>query len=171
MSDQELHTQRGQRIRKRDAIRETGVDPYGGRFENVVSSAAVRADAEPLNIGPGERSELRARVAGRIVLLRIMGKLAFVTIRDGTGTLQLGLSRADLGDQWALLKQLDLGDIVGADGVVGKTKTEELTLWTDQLTILCKSLLPPPEKWHGLTDVDLRYRRRYVDLFANPEVR
>ena len=162
---------KAQRIRKRDALIEMGIDPYGGRFPDVVSSASVRERVEPLGLGPGDRSELKARIAGRIMLLRVMGKLAFITIRDGSGMLQLGLSKRELGEQWSLVKQLDLGDLIGADGVIGKTKTGELTLWADRLTFLCKSMLPPPEKWHGLTDVDLRYRRRYVDLFTNPEVR
>jgi len=169
MSEESL---REQRIKKRDAARALGVDPYGGRFADVADSVAVRAQAESLHIGAGEKSGVRARVAGRVVLMRLMGKLAFATIRDGVGTLQLGLSRGDIGDaQWELLKNIDLGDIVGADGILGRTKTNELTLWVDKLTLLTKSLQPPPEKWHGLTDVDLRYRRRYVDLFANPEVR
>lgn len=160
-----------QRIKKRDAIAAMGVDPYGGRFDGVRSSADIRREADPLNIAAGERSTLTARVAGRIALLRVMGKLAFLTIRDAGGTIQLGISQAEVGDQWNLLKELDLSDIVGADGIVGRTKTNELTVWCNKLTLLCKSLQPPPEKWHGLTDVDLRYRRRYVDLFTNPEVR
>ena len=160
----------GQRVRKRDALREMGLDPYGQRFPDGMSTAAVRDAAVPLGIDPGQRTDLRVRVAGRIALLRLMGRLAFATVRDRTGTLQLGISKGELGEQWAIVKQLDLGDIVGADGVVGRTKTGELTLWVDALTVLAKSLRPPPEKWHGLTDVDLRYRQRYVDLFANPEV-
>ncbi len=162
---------RTQRERKREALLGMGVDPYGGRFPDVVPMAAVREKAEPLHIQPGQHGDLRTRIAGRVALLRVMGKLAFATLRDGTGTLQLGLSKAQIGDQWPMLKNLDLGDIVGADGVIGRTKTGELTLWADRLTVLAKSLRPPPEKWHGLTDVDLRYRRRYVDLFTNPEVR
>jgi len=169
MSEEDVLRQ--QRVKKRDALRAAGVDPYGGRFEGVEPTADLRGEAEGLRIGPGEKSTRRARVAGRISLLRLMGKLAFVTVRDGTGTLQFALSRGELGDQWALVEQLDLGDIIGADGVLGRTKTGELTLWADRFTVLAKSLRPPPEKWHGLTDVDLRYRRRYVDLFANPEVR
>ncbi|MCH8148283.1 MAG: lysine--tRNA ligase [Planctomycetes bacterium] len=163
---------KAQRIRKRDALIELGIDPYGGRFPNVTALTDVRRQAEPLGLGPGDRSDITARVAGRIMLLRVMGKLAFLTIRDQSGVLQLGLSKAELGDQnWAVVKKLDLGDILGADGIIGKTKTGELTLWADRITLLSKSLIAPPEKWHGLTDVDLRYRRRYVDLFANPEVR
>ncbi len=167
----EQNNLRQQRINKRDALVELGVDPYGGRFPDLTAVSDVRAQAGQMDLPTGERSELRLRLAGRIVLLRVMGKLAFLTIRDGTGDLQLGLSKADLGDAWPVLKKLDLGDIIGAEGVLGRTKTAELTLWVDSLTVLCKSLCPPPEKWHGLTDIDLRYRRRYVDLFTNPDVR
>lgn len=162
---------KAQRIKKRDALVEMGIDPYGVRFDDVTSMAAVREAARPLGIQEGERSELKARIAGRIALLRLMGKLAFLTVRDGTGRLQIGLSKAELGEQWSILKQLDLADIIGADGVVGRTKTGELTLWANRITVLAKSLRPPPEKWHGLTDVDLRFRQRYVDLFTNPGVR
>ena len=165
------HHLRAQRKTKRDTLTGMGVDPYGGRFENVRAIDDLRREAESLELAAGERSELRARVAGRIMLLRVMGKLAFLTVRDAAGSLQFGLSKADLGDQWEILKLLDLGDIIGGEGVVGRTKTNELTLWVDRLTVLSKSLRPPPEKWHGLTDVDLRYRRRYVDLFTNPDVR
>ena len=163
---------KSQRIKKRDALLALGADPYGKRFDGVRPIAELRGEADQLAIQPGQRTDLTARVAGRIALLRLMGKLAFATIRDERGSLQLGLSKADLGERcWDILKNLDLGDIIGADGVVGRTKTGELTLWCNELTVLAKSLQPPPEKWHGLTDVDLRYRRRYVDLFTNPEVR
>jgi len=170
MTEQERLRQ--QRLNKLDALRELGVDPYGARFADVASMCELRAKADSLEIQPGERSDVRARVAGRIMLHRVMGKLAFLTLNDDRGRLQIGLSRADLGDdQWKVLKQLELGDIIGADGVLGRTKTSELTLWCDKLTVLTKAIQAPPEKWHGLTDVDLRYRRRYVDLFANPDVR
>jgi lysyl-tRNA synthetase class 2 len=159
------------RAAKRDALTGLGAPPYGGRFDGVRAIAELRQRAETLALEPGARSAERARTAGRIVLFRLMGKLAFATVRDGTAALQFGLSRADLGDQWDVVKQLDLGDIIGADGVLGRTKTGELTLWIDRITVLAKALRPPPEKWHGLTDVDLRYRRRYVDLFTNPEAR
>lgn len=161
---------REQRIKKRDAIAALGIDPYGGRFEGVRAVTDVRREADGMTIAPGARSSLSARVAGRLVLLRIMGKLAFATIRDAGGSIQIGLSQADLGEQWELVKLLDLGDIIGGEGVVGRTKTNELTIWCHKVTPLAKAIQPPPEKWHGLTDVDLRYRRRYVDLFANPEV-
>jgi lysyl-tRNA synthetase class 2 len=162
---------KAQRERKRDALAQMGIDPYGARFDGIRPIDSVRQEAQALGIEPGHRTAVRVRVAGRMTLFRDMGKLAFATIWDETGPLQLGLSKADLGDLWSVVKLLDLGDIVGAEGVLGRTKTNELTVWTDKLTVLAKALQPPPEKWHGLTDVDLRYRHRYVDLFANPEVR
>jgi len=162
---------KAQREKKRDALIEMGIDPYGGRFPDITPTAEVRRAAETLDIAPGEHSKRRARIAGRIALLRVMGKLAFATLRDGSDKLQLGLSKATLAEQWPVIKKLDLGDIIGAEGVIGRTKTGELTLWVDSITVLAKSMKAPPEKWHGLTDVDLRYRQRYVDLFTHPEVR
>jgi len=156
-----LEQQRRERL---EMLRAEGIDPYGERFDDVELTEAIRTRYVE------EEDEQTARAAGRIVLLRDIGKLIFLTLRDSTGTLQLGLSKKALGDQWALAKALDLGDIIGADGTLGRTKTGELTLWTERVTLLAKALLPPPEKYHGLADVDLRYRRRYVDLWANPEV-
>jgi lysyl-tRNA synthetase class 2 len=160
-----------QRIRNRDSLTELGIAPYGRRLDDVDRMVAVRERADRLNIAAGEKTEMRARLAGRVMLKRVMGKLAFLTVRDGTGQIQFGLSKGELGEQWSIVKKLDLSDIIAAEGIIGKTKTGELTLWVDHLTFLTKALRPPPEKWHGLVDVDLRYRRRYVDLFANPEVR
>jgi lysyl-tRNA synthetase class 2 len=153
-----------QRQHKLEQIRQLGVDPYGGRYDGAESTAALRA-----RYTEGDDSQ-RARCAGRIVLLRDIGKLIFITLRDWTGTIQLGLSNKLLGESWPLAKLLELGDIIGAEGQLGRTKTGELTIWADQVTILGKSLLQPPEKFHGISDVDLRYRQRYVDLWANPEV-
>jgi lysyl-tRNA synthetase class 2 len=149
-----------------------GVEPYGMRFEGVVSNAQIRAQGEPLNIAAGQTlDDQRVRAAGRVALRRVMGKLAFLTIRDSTGDLQVGISKAKIGDAaWEMVSLLDLGDIIGADGPLGRTKTNELTIWADSVTMLCKALRPPPEKWHGLSDTEIRYRQRYVDLFSNPEV-
>ncbi|MFQ5489137.1 MAG: lysine--tRNA ligase, partial [Phycisphaerae bacterium] len=145
---------------------------YGRRLDDIQPIAELRDRAEPLNLEAGQiLDDQRARVAGRIVLQRVMGNLIFLTVRDGTGDLQLGLSKKLLKEHWPAIKLFDLGDIIGADGALGKTKTGELTLWADGVTMLSKALRPPPEKWHGLTDVELRYRTRYVDLFANPDVR
>ena len=163
---------KAERLAKVQKLRSLNVDPYGGRYPDTVPIASVIQRAEALSIKAGESRETqRARVAGRIVLQRVMGNLVFLTIRDATGALQFGLSKKYLPDQWPVIKLFDLGDIIGADGFLGRTKTGELTLWADDVTILCKALQPPPAKWHGLTDVELRYRHRYVDLFANPDVR
>jgi lysyl-tRNA synthetase, class II len=160
------------RRKKLEEIAESGHAPYGARFETVTSNGDIRARVEQLGLQPGQIDESAAvRAAGRITLRRVMGKLAFLTIRDSTGDLQIGISLARVGEAgWALVKLLDLGDIIGVDGLLGRTKTQEITVWATGLTVLCKSLRPPPEKWHGLQDVDARYRQRYVDLFSNPEV-
>ncbi len=162
------------RIAKLDELRKLGVDPYGRRFENVRPLAEVRRLGESLNLEPGQHAETAAvRVAGRVMLHRPTGGLVFMTIRDGTGDLQIGVSKKAVAERdfTVASKLLNLGDIIGVDGTLGKTKTGELTVWATSLTMLCKALQPPPEKWHGLKDIDLRYRRRYVDLFTNPEVR
>ena len=153
-----------QRQEKLSGIRQLGLDPYGGRYDG--SEAAEKTKA-----GFKEDDQIqRAKCAGRVVLLRDIGKLIFITLRDWSGTIQLGLSKKLLADHWQLAKLLDLGDIIGAAGQLGKTKTGEITIWADELSILSKSLCQPPEKFHGLADIDLRYRQRYVDLWANPEV-
>ncbi len=170
MSTEEKLTE--ERLAKAEKLRELGVDPYGGRYDDVTRTATVRKRGETLKLEAGAMVEgERARVAGRIVLQRVMGNLVFLTVRDGTGDLQFGLSKKALRDDWPAIKLLDLGDFIGCDGCLGKTKTGELTLWADSFTMLCKALHPPPAKWHGLKDVELRYRHRYVDLFANPPVR
>ena len=168
MSDQ----YREDRKKKLDDLVELGIDPYGSRFPDVDSNAEIRARAEAAGLEAGQTDESStARSAGRVVLRRVMGSLAFLSLRDSTGDLQIGLSKKQVGpDAWKLLKCIDLGDVVGFDGRLGRTKTNEITLWASGVTFLTKSLRPPPEKWHGLTDVDARYRQRYVDLFANPDV-
>lgn len=153
-----------QRQQKLSRMKQLGVDPYGARFDG--SEPAEDIKARYLE----DTEDQRACAAGRIVLLRDIGKLIFITLRDSSGTIQLGLSKKLLAEQWELVKLLELADIIGAEGQLGKTKTGEITIWAESVTLLSKSLLPPPEKFHGLADVDLRYRQRYVDLWANPEV-
>ena len=164
MAKQEISQFERQRQEKLSRFRDLGVDPYGGRYEG-----AEQADDIKGRFKEGDESQ-RAKCVGRIVLLRDIGSLIFMTLRDWSGTIQTGLSKKLLGDRWPLAKLLELGDIIGAEGQLGKTKTGEITIWADSVTLLSKSLLPPPEKFHGLSDIDLRYRQRYVDLWANPEV-
>ncbi len=150
-----------QRREKRDKIQQMGIDPYGHRMPEYEASQAVKARFEDGS---------KARCAGRIVLLRDIGKLIFVTLRDSNGSIQLGLSKQLLADKWDFVKLLELGDLIWAEGQLGKTKTGEITIWVENVEILAKSLQTPPEKFHGLSDPDIRYRQRYVDMWANPEV-
>jgi lysyl-tRNA synthetase class 2 len=153
-----------QRQEKLSHIKELGIDPYGGRYEGSESAAAVKDRFKD------DDQNQHANCAGRIVLLRDIGKLIFITMRDSSGIIQVGLSKKLLDKQWDMAKLLELGDIIGASGQLGKTKTGEITIWADNLVLLSKCLLQPPEKFHGLADIDQRYRQRYVDLWANPEV-
>jgi len=153
-----------QRQEKLSRIKESGIDPYGGRYEGAEPAEDIK-----LRFKDGDESQ-QAKCAGRIVLLRDIGKLIFITLRDRSGTIQVGLSKKLLSEQWSLAKLLELGDIIGASGQLGRTKTGEITIWVDDVVFLSKCLLQPPEKFHGLSDIDQRYRQRYVDLWANPEV-
>jgi len=153
-----------QRREKLSRIKELGIDPYGNRYEGTEPAEDIKSRFED------DGTQQQANCAGRIVLLRDIGKLIFITLLDLSGTIQVGLSKKLLTEQWELAKLLELGDIIGASGQLGKTKTGEITIWADQVVFLSKCLLPPPEKFHGLADIDQRYRQRYVDLWANPEV-
>jgi len=156
-----------QRQEKLLSIKESGIDPYGTRFDGAEPTVTVKD-----RFKDGDETQ-RAKCTGRIVLLRDIGKLIFLTLRDRSGTIQVGLSKKLLGEEasgWPLAKLLELGDIIGTAGQLGKTKTGEITIWADMLCILSKCLCQPPEKFHGLADIDLRYRHRFVDLWANPEV-
>ncbi len=158
-----LEQQRRQGLAQIQAL---GVEPYGGRYDGAEPSDSIKR-----RFVDGDDAQ-RARCAGRIVLYRDIGKLIFITLRDWTGTIQAGLSRQMLGEQWSLAKLLQLGDLIGVEGQLGRTKTGEITIWVADggLTFLSKCLTQPPEKFHGLVDVDQRYRQRYVDLWINPEV-
>ena len=112
----------------------------------------------------------RVRVAGRIMAKRIMGKASFAQIQDMSGRMQLFLQQTALGEAYEAFKGWDVGDIVGAEGTLMRTKTGELSVKADALRLITKSLRPLPDKWHGLSDVEQRYRQRYVDLIVTPEV-
>ena len=153
-----------QRQEKLSRLKKLGIEPYGNRYEGSEPAEEIKARFKE------DDPAQQANCAGRIVLLRDIGKLIFITLRDRSGTIQVGLSKKLLGEQWEPARLLDLGDIIGAAGQLGKTRTGEITVWADHLTLLSKCLLPPPEKFHGLADIDQRYRQRYVDLWANPQV-
>jgi lysyl-tRNA synthetase, class II len=167
----ELNEQRQQRIKKLEQLRKSGVAPYGTRFE-------VKDRAGQLTKLHGEKTKeileqekIPCTIAGRVVALRRFGKAAFAVLQDGSDRLQTYLKKDLLSEQaYLVTEQLDLGDWIGVSGVLFRTKTNELTVAVRELTFLSKALRPLPEKWHGLTDVETRYRQRYVDLIANPEV-
>jgi lysyl-tRNA synthetase class 2 len=174
-------------------IVELGQDPWGSRFEDHTPIAVIRARAGEILLhtqdgrqvslpdlatagpdfdfrmwlaeqGPGEMRGPQVRAAGRIVLHRDKGKLQFIDIRDMSGQIQLFVGQQQVGNDWQLAQCFDLGDIIGVDGELRRTKTGELSIFALRLTMLTKSLAPPPEKHHGLTDVELRQRMRYIDL-------
>jgi lysyl-tRNA synthetase class 2 len=162
-----------QRLRRLDRLKALGVDPYAGKVERAESAESIKRRQCLGGLPEGavvESDEGLAECAGRIVLLRDIGRLIFVTLRDSSGTIQVGLSKKALGAHWNVASLLEVGDLIGCRGRLGRTKTGEITVWAEDLSVLSKCLLPPPEKFHGLSDPDLRYRRRYVDLWANPEV-
>jgi lysyl-tRNA synthetase class 2 len=155
-------------------IQELGHDPWGARFDDHSPIADIRTRESEIvveQIPPGSEQREptqrgpRVRAAGRIVLQRKKGKLIFLDIRDWTGQIQLFVGRGQVGeDNWALAECFDLGDIVGVDGELKKTKTGELTIFAERLYFLTKAIEPPPEKHHGLTDPEMRQRMRYLDL-------
>jgi len=154
------------RRRKASALRDRGLDPFGRRFPDAISAAEARRRFEAAGEGAP------ARCAGRLTALREFGKLVFADLVDWTGRLQVAFNRKALPPEaWERVKLLDLGDHLGVEGRLVQTRTGEVTVEIARFEVLGKALLPPPEKWHGLVDVEARYRQRYVDLFANPEVR
>jgi lysyl-tRNA synthetase class 2 len=157
------------RLEKLQRITELGLDPWGHRFDGHQPIREVRALQVSGDTGSQQAGPV-VRVAGRIMLRRDQGKVVFLDLRDWSGQIQIFVGQRQVGTAgWSLAEQLDLSDLIGVDGRLGHTRTGELTVFAEQLTFLAKSLLPPPEKWHGLSDVEQRYRQRYVDLFSNPE--
>ena len=169
MSDEPRETLEAVRQEKLVRIANLGVSPWGQRFDGHQEIARVRALQVP-NDPESDQPGPTVRVAGRIMLRRGQGKVVFLDLRDWTGNIQIFIGKKQVGELgWNLVDLLDLGDLIGVDGRLGYTKTGELTIFAENLTYLAKSVLPPPEKWHGLTDQEQRYRQRYVDLFSNPE--
>ena len=156
-----------QRLAKLNDLYAAGAQPYGSRVDNITSSADAKA-----KYVPEQETQETVTVAGRIVAFRVMGKAAFIHIKDEAGKIQLFVQRDQLGeDNYKAFKKLDIGDIITADGELFTTKTGEITVRMDSYRLLSKSLRPLPEKWHGLTDMEQRYRQRYVDLIVNDDSR
>jgi len=154
------------------ALRERGVDPFGAtRYEVTAHAAELAATYGELE-AQGRAEDAAWSLAGRIMSARGQGKVIFFDLHDRTGRFQLFVRQNDVGEEaFALAKEIERGDLVGATGFVFRTKTGELSLYVRTFEILGKSLQPLPDKWHGLQDVEKRYRRRYVDLIVNPPVR
>ncbi|HLL90452.1 MAG TPA: amino acid--tRNA ligase-related protein, partial [Tepidisphaeraceae bacterium] len=174
---QTTSTYEQERRGKLEQLRQLGVDPFGGRVKGLQPLAAVKALYAPEMGADGGPA---VKVAGRIKLLRRMGKLSFFTLIDETGELQIGLDKKRLPElDWKVHDLLDLGDQMVVAGKLGTTKKGEVTVWAEHVEPAAKALIPPPTKEYvsdtgeskgGFADVEMRYRQRYVDLWANPEV-
>jgi lysyl-tRNA synthetase class 2 len=165
-----LESERARRLARVDQLRRQGRQPYPYRFDRTHTLAEVRQHWG--EIEAGSESDDEVDVAGRVLLLRDTGKLVFATVRDGDDHVQLFISRSVVGDEaFEDVKALDLGDWVGVHGSVMKTRTGELSVKVARLELLSKAVRPLPDKWHGLTDPDTRFRQRYADLIVNDEAR
>jgi lysyl-tRNA synthetase, class II len=163
-----ISTYEQERRQKRDALREAGIDPYGRASKGVTPLATIKSSYRP---EMGHDGGPVVKAAGRVVLKRDMGKLSFLTLRDESGDLQVAIDKRRIDDRSGTVRgNIDLGDLVIAEGPLGTTNKGETTVWATCVEMAAKALLPPPAKWQGLADVELRYRQRYVDLWANPEV-
>ena len=165
-----------QRRKKADELAEMHVDLYANDFKPTHHITAVLTSSSANNVLAGieEGSNIREtfKIAGRVLTMRKFGKASFLHVQDDSGKIQIYVKKEVVGDDlYAQFKKWDIGDIVGFRGKLFKTKTGELTLQAETIKLITKSLRPLPEKWHGLTDVEMRYRQRYVDLIVNPEVR
>ena len=166
---------RAARLEKVDQIKANGANPYAYRWESTHSAAVLQDKYTQLE--NGEEIDDTVAIAGRIMARRVFGKLAFFSLQDETATIQLYLDKGKIteamGDQaFSQVKQLtDVGDFIGVKGTLKRTDKGELSVVVQTYEILTKSLLPLPDKWHGLTDVEKRYRQRYLDLIVNPDAR
>lgn len=168
---------RATRLEKVQQLKALGIEPYAYHWESTHHAAELQE--KYADLGNGEEVNVQVAIAGRILARRVFGKLAFFNLQDETGTIQLYLDKkritatmTHLSDAFNPLKQLtDIGDILGVKGTIKRTDKGELSIYVNEYTILTKSLLPLPDKWHGLTDTEKRYRQRYLDLIVNPTAR
>ncbi len=186
--EQDVHILKKIRIDKLNELKAKGADPYQiTKYDVTVKNADLRAsyekrEAEIIAAANGDEAKVNEgleaikaetiSIAGRIMSWRDMGKANFIDVRDGTDRMQVYVRMNDIGaDEFAEFKKWDIGDIVGVEGFVFRTRKGEISVHAKKITLLSKSLLPLPEKWHGLKDQDMRYRQRYVDLIVNPDVK
>jgi len=154
------------RLEKLKVLREQGINPYPYKYDKTHGSTEILDNFEKLS-----ETETKVRYAGRVISVRGHGKTMFAHLGDNNGKLQIYARKDILDDNFSIMKKIDIGDFIGVEGSVFKTKTGETTVRAETVTLLAKSLRPLPEKWHGLQDKELRYRRRYLDLIVNPEVK
>jgi len=155
-----------ERVKKLQKLKELGVNPYPYKFDRSHNFQQIREGFDTLS-----QSEEKVRTCGRIMTVRGHGKTLFATLSDEADRMQVYFRKDKLGDKFDLFQYFDVGDFMGVNGTVFKTKTGETTVLVEDFVLLSKSLRPLPEKWHGLRDIEIRYRQRYLDLIANAEVR
>ena len=167
--DEKIYEQRREKLKQIEAL---GQRTYPTKYDFTYTIPQIRTEYESKSPEELEKSRVNVRIAGRIMTVRLMGKAGFAHLQQEGQKLQIYVKKDAVGDKgFELYKLLDLGDHIGVSGYLFRTRTGELTVHVEEITFLSKDLLPLPEKWHGLTDVELRYRQRYVDLIMNPEVR
>ncbi len=170
LSGSGLAAEKAKRLEKLRALAASGVEPYPYRFDRSHTLGEIRAQFGHLE--PGSETDQQVSLAGRVMLMRDSGKLIFATARDRSGELQLFVSKAVIGDDgFAAFGDLDLGDWVGVRGTVMTTRKGELSVKVERAELLSKAVRPLPDKWHGLTDTDTRFRQRYADLIVNADAR
>jgi lysyl-tRNA synthetase, class II len=159
-----MSDEREERIKKLDALKAAGAEPFGKRFDGATPAGELAARYAELETKP-------VTAAGRITGMRWFGKAVFIDLRDWTGKIQVHAKKDKIGEAgWKVFENVHAGDLCAFGGTLGKTKTGEVTIFADQFTFLTKALRPLPEKWHGVSDPEIRYRQRYLDLVSNPDV-
>ena len=167
--DNHIYNLRREKLKQIEAL---GQATYRSKYDFTHTIEQILADYTPKTAEELDQARVNVRVAGRIMAIRLMGKAGFAHLQQGGKRLQFYVKKDAVGDKgFELYKLLDLGDHIGVSGYLFRTRTGELSVHVEEITFLSKDLLPLPEKWHGLTDVELRYRQRYVDMVMNPEVR
>jgi lysyl-tRNA synthetase class 2 len=167
--DDHIYNLRREKLKQIEAL---GQATYRSKYEFTHSLEQILAEYTPKTAEELEQTRVNVRVAGRVMAIRLMGKAGFAHLQQGGKRLQIYVKKDAVGEKgFELYKLLDLGDHIGVSGYLFRTRTGELSVHVEEITFLSKDLLPLPEKWHGLTDVELRYRQRYVDMVMNPEVR
>ena len=165
-----IGTLRDEKIKEIEELRQLQIDPFGSRFDNKQNIDLIQDRFK--SIQTGEQTQETVVIAGRIKGMRRHGKAAFADLEDRTGKLQVYIKSNQIGQEsFEIFKKISVGDIVGIKGPVFKTRTGELTVLANRFNLLSKSIRNLPEKWHGLTDIEIRYRKRYLDLISNPDIR